>query len=65
MHACMHETVPQWRSEGQMLTFGSQFTSSAMWDPGVEFKSSGLAASAFTHRAISLVFTQPLNQTQS
>lgn len=35
-------------------TFRSQFLSSTMWVPGIEFQLPGLMASAFTHCAVLL-----------
>lgn len=40
---------------GQRTTHGSQFSLASMYISGIELRSSGLAASAFTHQASLLV----------
>lgn len=64
MYACMHVCVSLRMSkcvwvwvctcDGQRTTSGNLFSSSTLWVTGVEHRSSGLAASSFSHWVILL-----------
>lgn len=45
--------MPCCSCQGQRTAFMIQFSSSALWNPGVELRASDLAASPFRHKASS------------